>query len=33
LRKRAQLMEAWSRFLLTPSTSANVVPIGRKRRA
>jgi integrase len=33
LRKRAQLMEAWARFLLTPAASANVVPIGRKRRA
>src|SRR5262249_13316271 len=33
LRKRAQLMEAWARFLTTPAASANVVPIGRQRRA
>jgi hypothetical protein len=33
LRKRAQLMEAWSRFLLTLVGSADVVPIGRQRRA
>jgi len=33
LRKRAQLMEAWARFLVTPAASANVVPIGRQRRA
>ena len=32
LKKRAQLMEAWSRFLLTPAAPANVVPIGRQRR-
>jgi integrase len=31
LRKRAQLMEAWARFLLTPPASADVVPISRKR--
>jgi len=33
LRKRAQLMEAWARFLTTPAASANVVPISRKQRA
>jgi integrase len=30
LRKRAQLMEAWSRFVLTPTSTANVVQISRK---
>jgi integrase len=33
LRKRAQLMEAWSRFLLTPAADGNVVPIGRRKAA
>jgi integrase len=33
LRKRAQLMEAWSRFLLTPPADGNVVPIGRRKAA
>jgi hypothetical protein len=32
LRKRAQLMEAWAKFLLTPAASGNVVPIGRRRK-
>jgi integrase len=33
LTKRARLMEAWARFLLTPAASADVVPIGRHKRA